>query len=588
MDEIGSVNEDGSDVNPGTDETEVVACSACGMENEDSTAYYRCNNCPNESEGGDSEVATYCDVCVASHVRKKHNVVDYRGYEPAICSNHKLISLWFCELCNVAICSYCLMYHKSHSVVMVTESAGAARKDIFLHLGVVETNTKKLNVVKDEITQACSENEMQLKVETQFVDELLGKLKQSLVNRIELEHEKHSVKSKVNDIEELITTSDASQNECLSYLRQSDGRMVEAFVRSKSENASLTQKTDRMLNEQKKYVNHDFIPLNTDEFVKCTAEKFMREIYLSRVKECLVRKSCESSLVVPGSIIAKRQVKTFWLGSSIFGGFLFEINEGTDDAGLYLKSWSVDKSSNYLIKKKRVKVELRKCEMPSTSVQPYSHKVFYFTASGFDGASRKQKYVYLDSNNGQILDEKLFPYFEEQNISVCKRAAASFDNGQITFDKDCFPKITCRAKPKPFFKHCWFDSDAYFQLDNGDLVLCNLETNEQSVLAFNLYKLPEVDYVYSIYPPHDYFLIWCCKNKAVHVMKRIKLGNIVSFELVEILLWSEECSVVEVRIESVGKTCKFAQFKSQRQIYCETSKDFVLKDIPVVILISCD
>ena len=71
-------------------------------------------------------------------------------------------------------------------------------------------------------------------------------------------------------------------------------------------------------------------------------------------------------------------------------------------------------------------------------------------------------------------------------------------------------------------------------------------------------------------------------------MKRIRLGNIVTFELVEILLWSEECSVVEVRIESVGKTCKFAQFKSQRQIYCETSKDFVLKDIPVVILISCD
>ena len=286
---------------------------------------------------------------------------------------------------------------------MVTESAGAARKDIFLHLGVLETNTKKLNVVKDEITQACSENEMQLKGETQFVDELLGKLKQSLVNRIEQEHEKHSVKSKVNVIEELVTTSDASQNECLSYLRQSDGRMVEAFVRSKSENESLTQKTDRMLNEQKKYVNHDFIPLNTDEFVKCTAEKFMREIYLSRVKECLVRKSCESSLVVPGPIIAKRQVKTFWLGSSIFGGFLFEINEGTDDAGLYLKSWSVEKSSNYLIKKKRVKVELRKCEMPSTSVQPYSHKVFYFTASGFDGASLKQKYVYFDSNNGMVL-----------------------------------------------------------------------------------------------------------------------------------------------------------------------------------------
>ena len=90
---------------------ETLVCSSC-EEVVDQTEFYRCSSCDNcdDSESSISHVL-YCDVCIGPHIKKKHNVLDSKGYQPAVCEAHKTLCSSFCE--RVPGCFLFKMYRPS-------------------------------------------------------------------------------------------------------------------------------------------------------------------------------------------------------------------------------------------------------------------------------------------------------------------------------------------------------------------------------------------------------------------------------------------------------------------------------------------
>ena len=79
-----------------------IECSSCD-ESFLHTEVYRCGSCDTErSDEATSDLAKdfLCEMCVVCHIRKDHEVLDCKGYRPAICDKHKVISSMLCETCS--------------------------------------------------------------------------------------------------------------------------------------------------------------------------------------------------------------------------------------------------------------------------------------------------------------------------------------------------------------------------------------------------------------------------------------------------------------------------------------------------------
>ena len=141
---------------PETDDTTVqkITCSSCAEECNDAV-FYRCS-CV-EVDPGDLE-ARYCDSCITPHIKKEHNVLDCQGYQPAICSAHKVLSMLFCEDCKVILCFKCLADHTRHDVDDVSKKAREMRKTVFEYLNKFDEFSKPLAARKCFMDRAISLN----------------------------------------------------------------------------------------------------------------------------------------------------------------------------------------------------------------------------------------------------------------------------------------------------------------------------------------------------------------------------------------------------------------------------------------------
>ena len=81
-------------------------CNSCceSFENEDIFKCLTCMDCVDDTQG----VSFHCDVCIAPHVRKGHEVLDHKSLKPAFCADHKILCSMFCTKCEDLLCTNCL------------------------------------------------------------------------------------------------------------------------------------------------------------------------------------------------------------------------------------------------------------------------------------------------------------------------------------------------------------------------------------------------------------------------------------------------------------------------------------------------
>ena len=201
-------------------------------------AHYKCNTC---TDNAVEAVATesFCDSCIPWHLKKGHSIVDWKGFEPAVCSDHKQLCLEYCVTCELIFCSKCLGNHRMHDFKPLHEKAGEVRSQIHQYLADWETNEKHILKKRAEITRnvegkkKTAENLMkQLKEKTKKLDsDITGEIVQKLSGFEKMDSSVQEHGRKITDL----------QAHLRSNLGRSNGPLVSAFRSCKKANDDLAK-----------------------------------------------------------------------------------------------------------------------------------------------------------------------------------------------------------------------------------------------------------------------------------------------------------------------------------------------------------
>ena len=128
------------------------SCSQCL----DLNIAFRCRTCYNSSSCGElSSAEKFCSICiVALHLRQKHDVIDHRGFSPAVCDKHVNLLQYFCEDCKVLFCSQCTECHTKHDFKSVSAKACEVRKTVFAFISDFEELSKPIKHLEDIVERS--------------------------------------------------------------------------------------------------------------------------------------------------------------------------------------------------------------------------------------------------------------------------------------------------------------------------------------------------------------------------------------------------------------------------------------------------
>ena len=132
------------------------SCSNCG-ERLPFESLFKCYFCDSRRLQSTNSTKVFCDGCVTSHLRKGHQILDYKDREASVCSKHAQLQTEYCQTCDVIFCIKCLANHSGHKFGKVKEKATELRKDVFDRLReweLAETKTKTKSDSVSEITES--------------------------------------------------------------------------------------------------------------------------------------------------------------------------------------------------------------------------------------------------------------------------------------------------------------------------------------------------------------------------------------------------------------------------------------------------
>ena len=212
---------------------ETIVCSSC-EEVVDQTEFYRCSSCDN-CDNADSPISDvrYCDVCIGHHIKKKHDVLDSKGYRPAICEEHKTLCSSFCETCRSVFCSKCIKLHSEHKFTAVSEKASEMRKEVFKYLEQFDKLSKPLAERKNAVDGALQHRR------DAFPDCAIEKFSENFCRRfkqiiLKISPEWETLPAHSDSIHAISDRVDSNITTLRSMLTMSDGVFVSQFVESKS------------------------------------------------------------------------------------------------------------------------------------------------------------------------------------------------------------------------------------------------------------------------------------------------------------------------------------------------------------------
>ena len=231
-------------------DTSTTSCSSC-VEVFDLEHLYRCSTCNGKSEDErQANQSIYCcESCITSHIRRKHEVVDNRGYSPATCDTHKKISALYCKDCDFVLCHNCMTEHSGHSFQSVDTKSLEVRKNIFEYLNKIEEKSKplkQLQTVSEESSKEVGNFRSSLS-EEKLIETLKslynGVIESNLTSWVEIVDEKFKERES--------QMSDEESAPEISSVETSTGSF-QKFVGSESFRKRIKEVTDEVDNDTKR------------------------------------------------------------------------------------------------------------------------------------------------------------------------------------------------------------------------------------------------------------------------------------------------------------------------------------------------
>ena len=207
-----------------------VLCSNCEESNSIENLY-KCAPC-NNMDGNEKPVDTgsveyLCDICIASHVKKGHSVLDHRNLQPTICTEHKMICLEYCITCDELFCGKCLTKHRFHTSKSMAEMASEVRSKIFNLLTVWESNEKTALEKQESVSGIVNQHESEVETLVKQVEDRIDKLKEKVT--AEIRAKLAEFKKSESRFEDHVQKIVQNQKELRGLLGMSDGSMIDSI-----------------------------------------------------------------------------------------------------------------------------------------------------------------------------------------------------------------------------------------------------------------------------------------------------------------------------------------------------------------------
>ena len=208
-----------------SDKPTEIRCDSC-CEVFEQEQLFKCTTCNNLLESTDT-VKFNCDCCIIHHLRKGHEILDYKSLKPAVCKAHKNLCSMYCSNCEEVLCPNCISNHPNHKVMSIEQRASEVRSKVFELIADMDSCEKSVRSTHDRLneheeTRTKSYEKLVLDVSSE-----MDALKKNILDHIKSEHDKmvKIVKDSGNNYERLLR--------CQSDLREllcfSDGNLVEQF-----------------------------------------------------------------------------------------------------------------------------------------------------------------------------------------------------------------------------------------------------------------------------------------------------------------------------------------------------------------------
>ena len=120
---------------------ENISCLSC-LEEFSPENLYRCGTCMDPQDSDQQN--NLCESCILWHLRRNHEINDYRGYRPAVCDVHERICILFCNECEIVFCQNCFVQHSGHKFQSLIQKSVEIRKSIFDYLTKIELLSKPM------------------------------------------------------------------------------------------------------------------------------------------------------------------------------------------------------------------------------------------------------------------------------------------------------------------------------------------------------------------------------------------------------------------------------------------------------------
>ena len=220
-----------------------LKCSICTMTIEDVKLKFKCRTCEQTASGDSSDEisgASLCEICIQTHTRRKHDVLDYKDMKVVVCAHHLVYCGYFCLDCDRLICNLCaLQSHamEDHKYVPVSQQANEIKNKIHEALSDIDEDYKPI-VKKLASAEKLADQAGKLRSENDGIETKIVKILQDTLEELNEEFtaistsaivaESNAIKF-VKEIKEKISSVESKQSKLRELLSFSDGWLVNEF-----------------------------------------------------------------------------------------------------------------------------------------------------------------------------------------------------------------------------------------------------------------------------------------------------------------------------------------------------------------------
>ena len=219
-------------------------CDVCTMPIECVKLKYKCSTCELKSDSSEGVSSFLCEMCITSHTRRKHEVLDYKQMKVVVCEQHFVCCNSFCKDCDRLICSMCLPQHaiEKHTVMLLEQRANEIKRDIHDAISKVDKeykttvkNSDDARLVWEQMTKLRSDlsgehaiKEQVLQVCRETLDELDLEINKASESAMTAETKASEVFKNVEGIRDSMESKQSIMRDLLSL---SDGCLVKQFTK---------------------------------------------------------------------------------------------------------------------------------------------------------------------------------------------------------------------------------------------------------------------------------------------------------------------------------------------------------------------